>query len=168
MGKQFNFIYSQLVRANDDLVGLIAYGIYKKQKIEFIEKMKSDTGHDPTEAECQAFYSTSTTDSQLKYYRTQAETMISETISSIAQEELTNFEREMHKNYQSEIKSCIPSNWSSFGFSVLAGVISTLVFTVIAGIFYFIGETSDRNNRDKIKSAIENVQDGPADSLQSK
>lgn len=168
MGKQFNFIYSKLVSANDDLVGLIAYGIYKKHKIEFIEKIKSDTGHDPTEAECQAFYSTSTTDSQLKNYRIQAETMISETISSVAQEELTDFEQEMYKNYLSGIKSCIPSNWSSFGFSVLAGVVSTLVFTVIAGIFYFIGETSDRNTRDKIKSAIENVQDVPADSLQSK
>lgn len=168
MGKQFNFIYSKLVSANDDLVGLIAYGIYKKHKIEFIEKMKSDTGHDPTEAECQAFYSTSTTDSQLKNYRIQAETMISETISSVAQEELTDFEQEMYKNYLSGIKSCIPSNWSSFGFSVLAGIVSTLVFTVIAGLFYFIGETSDRDTRDKIKSAIENVQDVPADSLQSK
>lgn len=73
----------------------------------------------------------------------------------------------MYKNYQSEIKSCIPSNWSSFGFSVFAGVVSTFVFTVIAGIFYFMGETSDRNTRDKIKSAIENVQVSPANITQS-
>ena len=98
----------------------------------------------------------------------QAEAMISETISSIAREELTNYEREMHRNYKSEIKSCIPSNWSSFGFSVLAGVVSTLAFTVIASIFYFVGETSDRGTRDKVKSVIEHAQDTPIDSLQSK
>ena len=168
MGKQFNFIYTKLVQADEDLVGLIAYGIYKKHKIEFIEKIKADTGHNPTDDDCQAFYSTCTTDSQLGHYRMQAEAMLSETISSIAREELTNYEREMHRNYKSEIKSCIPSNWSSFGFSVLAGVVSTLAFTVIASIFYFVGETSDRGTRDKVKSVIGHAQDTPIDSLQSK
>lgn len=30
MERQFNFIYTKLVQADEDLVGLIAYGIYKK------------------------------------------------------------------------------------------------------------------------------------------
>lgn len=44
MRKQFSFIYSKLVSANDDFVGLIAYGIYKKHKIEFIENIKIGHG----------------------------------------------------------------------------------------------------------------------------
>lgn len=168
MERQFNFIYTKLVQADEDLVGLIAYGIYKKHKIEFIEKIKADTGHAPTEDECQTFYFTCTTDSQLEHYRMQAEAMLSETISSIAREELTNYERDMYKNFKSEIKSCIPSNWSSLGFSVLAGLLSTLLFSIIASLFYFIGETSDKSTHEKVKSAIEEVQESPQDSIQVK
>lgn len=31
-----NFIYSKLVRDDDDIIGMVAYGIYKKHKIEFM------------------------------------------------------------------------------------------------------------------------------------
>lgn len=37
---KYNFIYEKLVTSDDDLVGLITYGIYKKQKIESIAKIK--------------------------------------------------------------------------------------------------------------------------------
>ena len=39
-----NFIYSKLVRDDDDIIGMVAYGIYKKHKIEFIESIKSAHG----------------------------------------------------------------------------------------------------------------------------
>lgn len=44
MNGKYNFIYKELVSADDDLVGLIAYGIYKKHKIEFITKIKREQG----------------------------------------------------------------------------------------------------------------------------
>ena len=34
--KKYNFIYSKLVESEDDLVGLVAYGVYKQHKISFI------------------------------------------------------------------------------------------------------------------------------------
>lgn len=34
MERSYNFIYEQLVKSEDDLVGLVAYAIYKKHKIE--------------------------------------------------------------------------------------------------------------------------------------
>lgn len=64
-GKAINFIYEKLVTSGDDLVGLIAYGIYKKYKIEFITKIKENQGRKPTDEECQTFYAASTTESQL-------------------------------------------------------------------------------------------------------
>ena len=33
-------LYSKLVRDDDDIIGMVAYGIYKKHKIEFIESVK--------------------------------------------------------------------------------------------------------------------------------
>ncbi len=162
---KYNFIYKDLVKADDDILGLIAYGIYKKHKIEFITKIKKEERREPTEEECRSFYAASTTTTQLDAYRSQAETMLSETVGSIAQEEIKNFERDMLKDYKKEISSCIPSNWKSFGTSIVAGIISTLLFTVIAGTFYFIGETSDRNTKESIETLINNKIKTPADSV---
>lgn len=166
MRPKYNFIYEKLVTAEDDVVGLIAYGIYKKHKIEFITKIKDEKGREPTDKECCSFFAASTTGSQLNNYRSQAETMLSEIVGNVANEELMRYEDEMLKSYKKEISSCLPSNFKTFGLSILAGVVSTLLFTLIAGIFYFIGETSDRSTRDKTKALMENVQESPKDSIQ--
>ena len=168
MNGKYNFIYEKLVSAEDDLVGLIAYGIYKKHKIEFITKIKDEYKRDPTEEECKSFSAASTTESQLKNYRGQAETLLSEMVGNIANEELTRYEDEMLRNYKKEISACLPSNKRTFWLSIIAGIISTLLFSVIAGIFYFVGETSDRSTRHKTKELMELVHEVSPDTLSTK
>lgn len=164
MTRKYNFIYEKLVLAEDDVVGLIAYGIYKRHKIEFITKIKDEQGREPTDEECRSFFAASTTSSQLDNYRRQAETMMSEAVGNIAREELSRYEDDMLRNYKKEISSCMPSNGKTFGISIIAGVLSAFLFSVIAGIFYFVGETSDRSTRDKTKELMETIQNQPADS----
>lgn len=162
---KYNFIYSKLVTDEDDLIGLIAYGIYKKHKIEFITKIKEEQKHEPTPEECNSFFAASTTESQLSKYRNQAETMLSEMVGNIANEELRRYENDMLRDYKKEITSCVdamaskfPSNGKTFGLSVLAGILSSLLFTIMASIFYFVGETSDRSTKDKVKNMMEDIQ----------
>lgn len=38
MAKHYNFIYEELVRYEGDLVGRVAYSLYKSEKIAFIEQ----------------------------------------------------------------------------------------------------------------------------------
>lgn len=38
MAKHYNFIYEELVRYEGDLVGRVAYSLYKREKIAFIEQ----------------------------------------------------------------------------------------------------------------------------------
>lgn len=158
MAGKYNFIYEKLVTTEDDLVGLIAYGIYKKHKIEFITKIKEEQQRDPIDEECHAFFIASTTDTQLENYRSQAETMLSEMVGNIAREEIAEFEKEMLKNYKQEISSCVPSNKTSFWISMGAGVVSAFVFSLIAALFYFMGETSERTTRDNTRQIMETVQ----------
>lgn len=160
----YNFIYEKLVTAENDLVGLIAYGIYKKHKIEYITRIKEESGREPTDDECRSFFAFSTAPSQLANYRSQAETMLLETVGNIANEELERYESDMLRNYKKEIASCIPSNGKTFLTSICAGIISTLLFTLIAGLFYFMGETSDRSTRNKTKELMETIHEMPADS----
>lgn len=165
MRLKYNFIYSKLVLAEDDVVGLIAYGIYKKHKIEFINKIKDEKGREPNDDECDSFFASSTTESQLSHYRNQAETMLSETVGSIAADELRRYEDEMLRNYRQELSQCVPSNVKTMWYGILSGVVSTLLFSVIAGLFYFIGETSDRSTRLQTKELMENVRHSVGDSI---
>ena len=58
MARQYNFIYSKLVRDEDDFVGHIAYALYKAEKVAYIEKFKSEHGgQEPTEEDLKPKYS---------------------------------------------------------------------------------------------------------------
>lgn len=157
MSEKYNFIYSKLVKEENDVVGIIAYGIYKHQKIEFISKIKEDEQREPTPEEIKAFSTMTNTDSQLQSYRYKAETMLSELVGNVADEELSRYEDEMLHNYKDSISSCLPSKWSSFRWSVFAGVVSTLLFGIVAGVFYFLGETSDKSYHEKVEGIIEEL-----------
>lgn len=165
MTAKYNSNYKKLVTADDDVLGLIAYGIYKQHKIEFITKIKEEQHREPTQEEYNTFFAASTTDSQLNNYRSQAETLLSETVGNIAKEELKHHEDEMLRNYQKEIKGCIPGNWTNFSLSVVAGVVSTILFSVIAGLFYFMGETSERSTKVRTQELMEKIQPVQQDSL---
>ena len=49
MTAKYNFIYEKLVTADDDVLGLIAYGINKQHKNELITKIKEDHHREHTQ-----------------------------------------------------------------------------------------------------------------------
>ena len=71
----------------------------------------------------------------------------------------------MLRNYRQELSQCVPSNAKTMWYGILSGVVSTLLFSVIAGLFYFIGETSDRSTRLQTKELMENVRHSVGDSI---
>ena len=57
MARRYNFIYKQLVEKESDILGNIAYSLYKADKIKFIEDFKAKNGgKEPTEADFQPFH----------------------------------------------------------------------------------------------------------------
>ena len=154
MAGKYNFIYEKLVTSDDDLTGLIAYGIYKKHKIEFIAKIKDEESRNPTDEECQSFFIASSTESQLKKYRDQAETILAETVANVASEEIARYEQDMLKNYRAEIKNCLPSNWRTVWLSIL----SSFAFSVIVAIVYFVALTSERSTSENVDRIMESLQ----------
>ncbi len=55
-GKQYNWIYGELVNEADDVVGLIAYGLYKRRKIAFIKGFQDEHKRDPEDHELTHFH----------------------------------------------------------------------------------------------------------------
>lgn len=132
------------------LVGLVAYGIYKKHKIEFITRFKEQHQRDPEKEECEAFFITSTTESQLAKYRDQAESILSEAVGNVASEEISKFETEMLRNYKAEIKSALPSKLETIAY----GILSAFSFSLIAALFFFLGGTSEKSTLDNTIKTI--------------
>nr|DAZ05552.1 MAG TPA: hypothetical protein [Caudoviricetes sp.] len=153
MERKYNFIYEQLVKAEDDLLGLVAYGIYKRHKIEFITKIKETKKRDPNDEECESFFVSSTTESQLKKYRNDAETLLSDMVMNAAGEEIQEYEKEMLRDYQNNIKKVLPSNTKS----VLLSVFAAFIFSVIAGMFFFLGSTSEKTTNSIVQKVMKGM-----------
>ncbi len=173
MAKTYNFIFKQLVQGKNDLVGLIAYGIYKQHKIEFIEFYKAENdGQDPSEDACKTFAMTSCAESAINQYRETAESLLQQLTLTAAREEINAFEADMLKQYRSEISSAlsegkdaclrdfgkeikahIPGWWSSFGAS-LAGA---FVFAILLYIGFLLGSTSEKNTVERVSSLVSTV-----------
>lgn len=117
-----NFIYSKLVRDDDDIIGMVAYGIYKKHKIEFIESIKSAHDREPNADEWHAFAISTNTESQRDKYVAQAETMLATFVMNSAGEQIKNSERKMLEQYRANIKAVLPSNAKTVWLSVLGSL----------------------------------------------
>lgn len=135
MQKQFNYIYDELVSDSDDIAGIIAYSVYKRQKIEWIKKFKEDhEGRDPTEDELRNFTGISTSPAQLEFYKSEAAFLTQNFLSDVLEEDLIEREASFFRSKVStELTRIRPSFWRD----VFAGAIGALVFVMITGVLYF-------------------------------
>jgi hypothetical protein len=63
MQRNYNFIYSKLVENEYDIVGHIAYSLYKKDKIAHIERFRQKNSTEPLDHELIPFNEFSSSDS---------------------------------------------------------------------------------------------------------
>lgn len=73
MAREYNFIYSRLVQSESDMIGHIAYSLYKNEKISWIEGRKKDNGgKEPTEAEFKKYHEACCSEQRINNYRAMA------------------------------------------------------------------------------------------------
>lgn len=74
MADKHNSIYSILVHDETDLAGAIAYSMYKRHKIEWIEQTKiENNGHEPTKEQLADFHRLSLLPSSIESYQEKAD-----------------------------------------------------------------------------------------------
>lgn len=142
-----NNIYSLLVNDQDDLIGLVAYGLYKRHKIEFIENLPSEMDK---EANMQAFYLSSSTPSQLDKYRNEAERLLYDIVLNSAQEQVSSAQKDLLDSNQKALKEytdsidikigdSVKKNLPKLGENVLTNIIGAVACALITALFMFIG-----------------------------
>ena len=140
-------------------MGLVAYGIYKQHKITFLNDFKEKHKREPNDSEFEVFFITSTTIDQLKKYRDEAETLISEIVSNTTLGEIQRFESEMLNSYEEKIeravKNNLPSNTKSLIIGIWGSLIGAIILTIIMVGAYFVGNTIEKDRMRDVQQFIE-------------
>ncbi len=148
MLRNYNYIYSKLVDEESDIIGHIAYSIYKKSKIEYIESKKLE-GTSLTDAELIPFNDFSTSESAIESYKIKAELLMQGFLENVLDEELKNYKNQAINQQAQILKGIIKPLTSGFWGNVWSGVLSAFIFAIllaaIAFIIQFSGSTFSIN-----------------------
>ena len=169
MARRYNFIYKQLVKNESDILGNIAYSLYKADKIKFIEDFKAKNGgKEPTEADFQPFHNTCCMDANIKRYNMQAinilQGFLDDTLSSTTKQIENDFRKEL-----SEITGKV--TWKSFFWNVFQSVVGAFVFMLLMCCIIFLFKFSEHQYTFTIggsgSAKLEMVKSTPNDTIVS-
>lgn len=189
MSKQYNLIYEKLVKNKDDILGIVAYSVYKRQKIEYI-KSHTDSENDDQESlpegKLESFMAISTSDAQLSFYEEAAANILdeyanlseSEKISEINADHNEQLERKK-KDYERKLRNAKSTNfmygvWQSITASIMLilvlGVFTFILWSSKQGIVPMIEEISqkkilDKTEYEKLLKQIEHIKVSSSDSV---
>ena len=92
MSRSYSFVYKELVKDDGDIVGIIAYYLYKNEKKKFIENYIESKGKEPTEKEIEKFCDTHRSATVCTGLRMQAEKILAQFSSAIIDQQKEKLE----------------------------------------------------------------------------
>ena len=149
MPRNYNYIYSQLVEDKADIIGHIAYALYKEDKIEFITSYKNEhTNEEPTEDDLKPFNIISSSQSSLDKYKFIASCILQTFLDNSLEESKKDVEDNMNKNHLELIRKAIEpirpcSTLKSYLHGTIQSVIGAFVFMILLCGLLFILKFSD-------------------------
>ncbi|WP_194787916.1 hypothetical protein [Pseudomonas sp. UFMG81] len=129
--ERYNFIYTDLVQSDVDLLGMIAYALYKRQKIEFIQGWRDRLGDDPSEVDRQHFHEISNSRYQLETYRNQAGELAEDFLNTSLEERAQELEHRLAVQATDELRRYKPNYWTGVSQGVVASAISVLLLGLL-------------------------------------
>lgn len=130
----FNFIYEKLVSSPTDIVGMIAYSLYKREKLEYIREFKKRNGKDPEAADLQSFHLATNTESRLNGYGVQAKEIAREFLEISLDTKVSEIESNLLADYESTQIGSGLRQLQKFWPSVFQGLVSSWLFTFSIGL----------------------------------
>ncbi|WP_394201532.1 hypothetical protein [Marinagarivorans algicola] len=126
-----NTIYSDLVSSEDDILGIIAYSVYKRQKISHLESSKVGAT---------SLQELASTPEQQDFYRQQAIGLLDNFAKLYLEEDMQDRDivfqdkiSELETSYTNKLREFKPSFWSG----VWQSVVGAFVFVLCMGVLVF-------------------------------
>ena len=172
--RQFNFVYSQLVTQEKDFLGMVAYAIYKNQKIEWVKDFRArNNNQDPSDAELDIFHNFANMPSQIKQYKDQALALIEEFNWQALENEIEQYRKDI---LQSAVIKAVTPGWikrifeygiSSFVSSIITLALAFFIWLAAKGPEKLIAEATAEIKAKYVQIQPESVADKEAPSATS-
>lgn len=125
--------YSSLVQGDFDLVGHVAYALYKRDKLKFCDEARARSGTPPTSDEIDVFIRTCNIDTRLIGFRSEAERLL-ESFTEFQIEDVTKEIQRQADEALLEALSRGKSLWRVVGEALLGSVAVAVVWAGIVVI----------------------------------
>ena len=146
--------FTKLVTSDTDFVGMVAYTIYKNEKLDWIAQFKvQNLNREPTEDELKQFNLTTDSDLRIQQYRQMAETSVNNFVNATISDELTQYQSTVRDD--AIVKAAKKGFWQGIGENVLAGIIGAAIVTLFQlGIWLY----QVKDNAEFKKQATDQIQ----------
>ncbi|WP_249672046.1 hypothetical protein [Pseudomonas abieticivorans] len=129
--KGYNFIFQKLVQYDEDVLGIIAYSVYKKQKIEYLTSIRQKQGREPLASELESFHSLSNSPTQIETYQARALSLIRTFTDDAIVEEAKEVSDYYAEKSRQEVAKLKPRFWLGVGQSVVGSAAFVLLLGVL-------------------------------------
>lgn len=138
MERTYNYIYRSLVTSDNDIVGQVAYAIYKQTKVDYIQTLTEKQGFPPTPEQIEIFHIMSATPIQIEMYRERALANLKAVLFNTMNEQIEEIKQELQKDNINQIQQAVKPLATPWWKNVLWGILSAFVFALIVAAFAFI------------------------------
>lgn len=157
-------IYNKLVKNDDDILGIIAFGIYKKQETKWIDDFKkSNNGTVPDKPAYISFLRIVGTEQQLRSYKEKAteiaelfaKNLYENELSQIQQQvetHLEKFQTELDTQYEEDFQRATKKFSPDFRTGVYQSIVGSVFFVLLIGLIFFFTWSISKGPKDIIEN----------------
>ena len=136
----------------NDIVGHIAYSLYKEDKVQFIDKFKQENGREPKESELKPFHDTSCLDGSIQRYKESALLLM----QSFFNETLAESTSQIESDYKEHLKQILLPLKTKWWEAILQSFLGALFFAIFLAAVAFVYQ--NRGSDLPVPSPTEQVQ----------
>lgn len=169
MAEEYNKMYDKLVSSDDDIVGLLAYGLYKRHKRNFIINHTKKHGNRPNQEEMENFMTSAS--SQLERYKKEGEDVFLRSVGNAVQQEYEKSDEhkklvekvvaaaqaevgKVEKSYERAVDKIVSKHSFRWYSTIGLNLVATVLFSLFLGLGYFLLHTSEKGTNDTMKQLI--------------
>ncbi len=148
MPRKYNYIYSRLVEGKGDIIGHIAYALYKDEKVEYISRFKKEhDGKEPDEDDLKPFNDISSSESSINKYKYIASGILQSFLENTLEETKYQIEEGLSRNHIELIRDAIkpitpPSKLKGCLYSIMQSILGAFSFSVLMCALVFVANLS--------------------------
>lgn len=145
MENKYNHIYSKLVEDKGDIIGHIAYSLYKEDKIEFIKRFRENYNRDPIDGDFSSFNMVTDSPGSIEKYRFIAANILQSFLENTLEESQRDLRDSINRDHMSLMREVVGPMiqkpvplWKSYLHGVSQSILGAFLFMVILCGLIFI------------------------------